>query len=479
MDAQRIVARRAVIGLPKDGLTPAFERDFAQYPPAGVIIFSRDFRDLDDLRRLTSRLRTLAGQKRLFLTLDEEGGWVSQLAGHLVVPPNAALLARGAMPGDIGYVASVTARRLRALGFEWDFAPVADVHSEIDNPVIGPRAYGTDPALVAAAVREIVRAFRDAGVASCLKHFPGHGDTRLDSHLTLPAIDADEALLQARELVPFRANQDADSVMTAHVIVRALDAARPATFSPRIVHTLLRETLGYRGIAITDALEMKGASGERGEGEAGRLALEAGCDLLLFAHWNEDVRRARLAIADAIVDGPFDRTYLDLSRPRLAAFDAARSAPSPAELAVPLESLTPPDWESRLEAIVTRGLLVDGALPAAAAQGGWRVSEAEYKHGGSLAADLAAHGVPDGGAAPTAQVIAVSSRVPLPAAAIADLRARAAQLPTVLLGLQSDAFLAQVPEAALRVSASDQTPLTRRVVAKALAELRAKAAAGG
>jgi beta-N-acetylhexosaminidase len=374
-------------------------------------------------------------------------------------------------------VAGVTARRLRALGCEWDFAPVADVHSEIDNPVIGPRAYGTDPAAVAAAVGEIVRAFRDAGVASCLKHFPGHGDTRLDSHLTLPAIDADEALLSARELVPFRANLGADSVMTAHVIVRALDAARPATFSPRIVHTLLRETLGYQGIAITDALEMKGASGERGEGEAGKLALEAGCDLLLFAHWDEDVRRARLAIADAIVDGPFDRTYLDLSRLRLAAFDAARPAPSAAELEVPLESLTPPDWEARLEAIITRGLRIDGALPAAAAQGGWRVSEADYKHGASLAADLAALGIGDGGAAPSAQVIAVSSRVPLTPDALAELRARCAQMPTVLVGLQSDAFLAQVPEAAVRVSASDQTPLTRRVVARVLAGMRAKAAA--
>ena len=476
MDAQRIVARRAVIGLPKDGLTPAFERDFAQYPPAGVIIFARDFRDLDDLRRLTTRLRELAGQRRLFLTLDEEGGWVSQLAGHLVVPPNAALLARGSEPGDLAYVAGVTARRLRALGFEWDFAPVADVASEPDNPVIGPRAYGTDPAAVAAAVGEIVRAFRSAGVASCLKHFPGHGDTRLDSHLTLPAIDADEALLNTRELAPFRANLDADSIMTAHVIVRALDAARPATFSPRIVHTLLRETLGYQGIAITDALEMQGASGERGEGEAGRLALEAGCDLLLFAHWDEDVRRARLAIADAIVDGPFDRTYLDLSRPRLAAFDAARAVPSASELSAPLESLTPPDWESRLEAIITRGLRIDGVLPAAAVQGGWRVSEAEYKHGAPLAADLAAAGVQGGGGAPSAQVIAVSSRVPLTAEAIADLRARSAQMPTVLVGLQSDAFLAQVPEAALRVSASDQTPLTRRVVARVLAGMRAQAA---
>ena len=432
MDAQRIVARRAVIGLPKDGLTPAFERDFAQYPPAGVILFARDFRDLDDLRRLTMRLRELAGPRRLFLTLDEEGGWVSQLAGHLTVPPNAALLARGAMPGDIGYVAGVTARRLRALGFEWDFAPVADVHSELDNPVIGPRAYGTDPAAVAAAVGEIVRAFREAGVASCLKHFPGHGDTRLDSHLTLPTLAADEALL--------------------------------------------RETLGFTGIAITDALEMKGASGERGEGEAGRLALEAGCDLLLFAHWDDDVRRARLAIADAIVDGPFDRTFFDASRPRLTAFDAARSTPSAAELAAPLETLTPSDWDDRLAAIIARGLRTQGTLPRAAASGAWQVHEAEYKHGPSFAADLASQAIPTGGAAPTAQVIAISSRIPLTQDEIAALRQRATTMPTIVLGLQSDTFLEHIPEAAVRISASDQTPLTRKVLARTLATLRREAA---
>src|SRR5258708_1804094 len=145
MDAQRGLARRMVIGLPPDGLTPAWERDFAQFPPAGVIVFARDFRDPEALRRLTSRLRELARPRRLFIALDEEGGWVSQLAGHFEVPPNAALLARGATADDIEWISGITARRLRALGFDWNFAPVADVHSEPDNPVIGPRAWGSTP----------------------------------------------------------------------------------------------------------------------------------------------------------------------------------------------------------------------------------------------------------------------------------------------------------------------------------------------
>src|SRR5262245_22127971 len=125
MDAQRVIARRMVIGIPPDGLSPAWEKDFAQFPPAGVILFAaRDFKDLADARRVIARLRELARPRRLFVSLDEEGGWVSQLAGHLVVPPNAATLARVADLDTIRWIAGVTARRLHALGFDWDFAPV-------------------------------------------------------------------------------------------------------------------------------------------------------------------------------------------------------------------------------------------------------------------------------------------------------------------------------------------------------------------
>lgn len=385
-------------------------------------MFARDFADLPALRALTRRLRELAAPRRLFVALDEEGGWVSQLAGHLVVPPNAALLARGAAPGDVAWLTGVTGRRLRALGFDWNYAPVADVHSEPDNPVIGPRAWGATPADAGAAIADVLAGLRAANVASCLKHFPGHGDTRTDSHLALPVCDADLARLEARELATFRAHLGAaDSVMTAHVVYPALGA---------------------------------------------------GCDLLLYANWSEGVRRARLELADALVDGRIAREPFDAARPRLAAFDAGRPAPTAAELGTPLESLTPPDWEERLAAIVARGLRVEGSLPAAAASGAWQVEEPEFKHGPTLAADLAAAGVPVGGAAPLAQVIAIAQRVPVAPAALATLRARCAARPTILVGLQNDAFLARVPEAAVRLSASDCTPLTRRVVARRLARLR-------
>jgi len=471
MDAQRVIARRMVIGIPPDGLSPAWEKDFAQFPPAGVILFAaRDFKDLVDARRVIARLRELARPRRLFVSLDEEGGWVSQLAGHLVVPPNAATLARAADTGTIRWIAGVTARRLHALGFDWDFAPVADVHSQPDNPVIGPRAWGTTPAQVTANAGAWLAGFRGTGVASCLKHAPGHGDTRTDSHLALPVCDSTATMLESREFVPFRSHADADSLMTAHVVYPALDPGVPATYSRPIVQGVLRERLGFRGVVITDALEMQGAAAGRTPAEAGLAALAAGCDLLLYAHWNEDVRRARYTMADAVVEGRVDRGLFDATRPRLAAFDAAHAEPMGDELLAPLESLTPPDWEPRLAELIDRALVVGGRAP----EGGWRVvEESEWKQGPTFATALRDAGIPDGGAAAAADVIAIASRIPLTPDRIATLRQHATSRPTVLVGLQNDRFLDLVPEAALRVSAADCTPLTRQVVAKRLAALRA------
>jgi beta-glucosidase-like glycosyl hydrolase len=469
MDAQRGVARRMVIGLPREGLFPAWERDFASYPPAGVILFARDFADLDALRRLTARLRELARPRRIFIAIDEEGGFVSQLAGHLIVPPSAALLARGAEPGEIEWVHRVTALRMRALGLDWAFAPVADVHSEPLNPVIGPRAFGADPDAVARCVGEALRGLRAGGVASCLKHFPGHGDTSVDSHLALPVCRADARLLERRELAPFRAHPDADAIMTAHVVYPALDPERPATFSKAITFDLLRERLGFRGVSITDALEMKGAAAGREPLEIAELALEAGCDLLLFAFHDEEVRRVRLGLARAVLDGRIDRARFDAARPRLAAFDRAHPEPDAGSLAAPLATLTPPEWEARLERIVERGLELRGEWPAIARSGPWRVTEPESGSTSTLRAALSSLGVAvveDGAAA---EVIAIATRVPLGAAEIDGLRARCRARPCALVALQAGAFLEALPEAALRVAASDATPLTRRVVARALA----------
>jgi beta-glucosidase-like glycosyl hydrolase len=477
MDARQTTARRMVIGLPEGGPTPGWERDFRALPPAGVIVFRRDFRDLEDLRRLTSRLRELARPHRLFLAMDEEGGFVSQLRGHLVVPPGAALLARGAQPGDIEWASRWTGQRLRALGLDWDFAPVADVNALPANPVIGPRAFSTEAGDAARGVAEAVRGFEAARVACCLKHFPGHGSTALDSHLALPVCDADRATIERRDLEPFRAGLAAPAVMTAHVLYPALDAGRPATFSRAIVRGLLRGTLGFRGVCITDALEMKGAAEGRTPLEAATLALEAGCDLLLVARDDGSLPALQVGLAEALESGRLDRVDFEASGVRLEAFERAFPEPAAAELVRPLEALTPPDWEERLGRIAERGLVIRGALPRESVALPWRVEAPDCLEGPGFRGCLGDAGVPlplllgEAKVPPGVEFVAVASRVPLADPEIERLRGLCRARPTVLVGLQNDAFLDALPEAAVRVSASDATPLTRRVVSRAVAKL--------
>src|SRR5262249_16943727 len=155
---------------------------------------------------------------------------------------NAQLLARGAEPGDLDDVARVTGRRLRSLGVDWVFAPVADIHSRPENPVIGPRAFGSDAGAGVRTTGELLHGFAAVGRGSCPHPSPGHGDTLLDSPHALPVCDADRATLERREFSPFAAHREADAVMSAHVVFPAIDRDRPATFSPAIVQGLLRDT---------------------------------------------------------------------------------------------------------------------------------------------------------------------------------------------------------------------------------------------
>jgi beta-N-acetylhexosaminidase len=420
---------------------------------------------------LTRELRGCFDDLPPLIGIDQEGGRVARLKAPLLeVPPMRTV----ASWGDASF-AERTARavgaELAALGFTIDFAPVLDVNTCADNPVIGDRAFGETADVCAEFGVAWIRGLQAAGVLACGKHFPGHGDTSKDSHVDLPVVHQSVERLERVELVPFRAAAAAGvaSMMTAHVVYPALDPGVPATFSRTIVQGVLRERLGFTGVVVTDALEMQGAAAGRTPAEAGLAALAAGCDLLLYAHWNEDVRRARYTMADAVVEGKIDRELFDATRPRLAAFDAAHAEPTAAELATPLEQLTPPDWEPRLSALIDRALVVNGRAP----EGGWRVvEESEWKQGGSFASSLRDAGIADGGASPAADVIAIASRVPLAAERIAALRAHARSRPTVLVGLQNDRFLDLVPEAALRVSAADCTPLTRAVAARRLAALR-------
>ncbi|MEQ6900158.1 glycoside hydrolase family 3 N-terminal domain-containing protein [Nocardioides sp. YIM 152588] len=247
-----------------------------------------------------------AARPDALVAVDEEGGDVTRLHTRTASPALGAAVLGAADDVDL---TEATGRAvgvdLAAVGIDLDLGPVADVNSNPDNPVIGTRSFGATPDLAARHVAAWVRGLQSAGVAACVKHFPGHGDTAQDSHLTLPVLEASEETLAARELPPFAAAvaAGAASVMTSHLVVPALDPELPATLSAPILGRL-RE-LGFDGAIVSDALDMAGASGEDGSGrgipEAAVLALVAGADLLCVGPDKEAalIRETRAAIVAA------------------------------------------------------------------------------------------------------------------------------------------------------------------------------------
>ncbi len=284
---------------------PAWLADELSAGLGAVCLFGTNVDTPEQVLALTDAIH--AARPAAIVAIDEEGGTVTRLHHRLGSPhPSAAYL--GAL-GDERVTEAVGASiagQLVAVGVDLNFAPDADVNSNPNNPVIGVRSFGADPALVARHVAAYTRGLQGAGVAAVAKHFPGHGDTATDSHRELPRIDADLSVLAGRELVPFRAAVGAGTlgVMTSHILVPALDPVSPATMSAPVLD-LLRDDLGFRGAIISDALDMAGASGGRGIGEAAVLALAAGVDLLCLGTENTADQLAGIVdhVAAAVRDG--------------------------------------------------------------------------------------------------------------------------------------------------------------------------------
>ncbi len=284
---------------------------------AGVILFRRNIRDAAQVARLVRTLREAA--PRLLVGIDEEGGKVRRLSGDFTTFPSMDLVGRIGSEALARELAEAMAAELRAIGVNWDFAPVLDVHSNPANPIIGARALSSDPAVVARLGAVFIDALQGAGVAACGKHFPGHGDTSLDSHLALPTVEASRALLDARELVPFRAAARAGvaSMMTAHVRYPALDPDHTATLSPAILEGLLRRDIGFEGVVVTDDLEMR-AVADHATPEALALAsVEAGADVLLACKQREVQERVIAGLRAALASGAVSQARLDASAARV------------------------------------------------------------------------------------------------------------------------------------------------------------------
>ncbi len=301
----------------------------------GVVLLGRnvDSENPQQIRHTLAELQRLS-RLPLFIAMDQEGGSVNRLHTPFhEFPGNMALGAT--RNAHYAYrQAQAQARELLALGINWNFAPVMDVNNNPDNPIIGVRSYGADPQLVAQMGTAAIRGYQQTGLLACAKHFPGHGDTSVDSHLALPVIPGDRQRLESVELVPFRAAIAAGvgAIMTTHILFPALDAEHPATLSRHILTGLLREQLGYGGLVITDCLEMKAIADTVGTARGAVEALKAGADIVLIGHTLEVQREAVEAIREAVDSGnlPAERLNEAVSRV-LAAKRRFLSALPPAE----------------------------------------------------------------------------------------------------------------------------------------------------
>ncbi len=292
----------------------------------GYLLFGGDGVSLQAIRDLTATLRGQTGVSPL-IAIDQEGGRVARLREG--VEPMPSMMALGAA-GDVELAQRAgeqIAFDLRRAGCTLDFAPVLDLALDPSNTVIGTRGFGADPQRVASLGAAFARGLRIGGIIPCYKHFPGHGATGVDSHDALPVVDADETTLRARDLVPFAAVAgDAEAIMGGHLLVRAFDAERPATLSPRIAGDLLRGELGFRGAYVTDCLEMGALAGGAGRDRAVD-ALAAGADLLVFSHDLARAFDAAAAIEEAVEEERVPLARLVEADARVRRLREAGSAP--------------------------------------------------------------------------------------------------------------------------------------------------------
>lgn len=310
-------------------------RAIERYALGGVVLYSvdvptgerpRNISDPQQLRRLTARLHAAAGELPLFVAVDQEGGRVRRL-GDAFSPasrPSAAQLGAANDEAATRAFSASIGQTLAAAGINMNFAPVVDLNTHPDNPAIGAhgRSFGSDPDRVVRHARAFIDGHRSHGVLTVLKHFPGHGSARSDSHRGWVDITG---VWSERELDPFRrlvAGGLADAVMTAHVYHRGLDATHPATLSKSVIG-LLRRQMGFNGVVVSDDLQMRAIRDAFGDGAAVRLAIEAGVDLLMFSNNSiydpEVVPRVVAHVVASIRNGGLDPAVVDSAYLRITA----------------------------------------------------------------------------------------------------------------------------------------------------------------
>ncbi|MBI4962968.1 MAG: beta-N-acetylhexosaminidase [Desulfomonile tiedjei] len=315
-----------MIGFQGTRFTPELRELIDDLNPNGIILFSRNIEDpvqLANLNRDLQRHHINQGLGGLLIGVDQEGGRVCRLKDPFTAFPSALELASSDDPeAAVRNFAATTAREMRLVGFNLDFVPVLDIVSQPENlatSVIGDRSYGPDAGSVSRLGSVVIQTMRSEGVIPCCKHFPGHGGTLVDSHLDLPVDDRPLDSINSADIIPFRtaADLNVEMIMTAHVLYPYLDPLFPATLSDAAVNGLLRESMGYNGVVITDDLDMAAVADKYSHNEAALQALRAGVDILLICNNPEAAFEARSRIFQAVSDGEIIRHRVEASLARI------------------------------------------------------------------------------------------------------------------------------------------------------------------
>ena len=349
---QDAIGQCLMVGIPQPSLDAETRRMLADLQPGGVILFQRNYTDPDTLQALCADIHALTPEHPPLIALDAEGGRVHRLSPPFTHFPPALQIGQTGSPQLARAVGVALGQELRSVGIDIDFAPVLDVYSNPDNTVIGDRAFGSDPQRVAEFGCALAAGLRAAGVLPCGKHFPGHGATVIDSHDDLPYDERDRATLEEVDLPPFQAAiaQEIELLMTAHVVYPALDPQQPASLSSIMMNDLLRKRLGFRGVIVSDDLEMGAIVRHSSVAAAAVQALGAGADLLLVCQSLEHARSARDACWQALQRGVLTEERVTEAQRRIERLKQRIADRTP----LPLPAIGVPEHHTLVETIVQR-----------------------------------------------------------------------------------------------------------------------------
>ena len=335
---KQLLGQKLEYGFHGTALTEEFKDLIREYKIGNVILFRRNVESAEQVRRLCGEIRDFITRETgipPFIIIDEEGGMVSRLPRDAVNVPGVMAVAATGDPENARRASEITIRQLRGLGANFNMAPVLDVNSNPNNPVIGVRSYGDEAARVAAFGCASIAPYRGSGVHCCIKHFPGHGDTAVDSHLGLPRVDKTEEELEQLELIPFRRaiEAGAPAVMMSHVLFPNIQSEQvPCTMSRYMVTELLRKKLGFDGLIFTDCMEMLAIRDHYGTPEGVVASIKAGVDIAEISATFELELRAAETVNEAAARGEFDMEELRESVERILKFKRQLFAAPEAEL---------------------------------------------------------------------------------------------------------------------------------------------------